>query len=183
MFLKNADYFLGVNIGGEISAGSKNVVAYSGKQITKANSQQNVQSVGYLMKTVTKSTPSANNSSAYGGVLFGSGNVAPTKDDYTLSGTVLTNFTSSYMQSFSFGDDGSTTVTTVYTITAPSSEDITIGEVGIYTKMTYGQVSGQTGSTYLYQPILIERTALDSPITIPANGVGQVTYSITIPGV
>lgn len=52
------------------------------------------------------------------------------------------------------------------TITNNNETDITIGEVGI----VY-----QTGSSY---SVLFERTVLESPITIPAGGVGQVTYTI-----
>ena len=53
----------------------------------------------------------------------------------------------------------------VLTITNNNATDITIGEVGIVYQ----------GSN---TAALLERTVLDSPITIPAGGVSQITYTI-----
>lgn len=59
------------------------------------------------------------------------------------------------------------------TITNISKEPITIGEVGIL-----GNVYTSSGSSANYA--LMERTVLDSPITIPAGGVGLLEYVITL---
>ena len=100
-------------------------------------------------------------------VVLGTGNEPPALSDYKLSGDIVTGFGSTV--SFSgenAGDETYSQGTAVMTITNNNETDITIGEVGI----VY-----QTGSSY---SVLFERTVLESPITIPAGGVGQVTYTI-----
>lgn len=102
------------------------------------------------------------------GVYFGTGNTAPTPDDYCFSGNALSSgLTASFAISGSSDSDGNA-VTAVYTLVNNSSNDVTIGEIAMlaYNNNNY---------------FIIERTALEAPITIPANGVGQVTYTIRIP--
>lgn len=109
-------------------------------------------------------------------VIFGSGNAPATVDDYKLSGDVIQNITYSSISEHSFAEDGSSSIASrTYTITNNNDTDITIGEVGIFGESYY-----PTSSTkYSHYFIMFERTALDNPITIPANGgVGQVTYTI-----
>lgn len=112
------------------------------------------------------------------GVAFGSGTVAPTVEDNTLSGTQHTWInTSNTTLEFSYGEDGDDIVLTcVYTINNNSGADATIGEVGLFS-YAYGK-PGASSSSKGYVPTLIERTLLDVPITIPADGVGKVTYTI-----
>lgn len=101
----------------------------------------------------------------YGGVVFGTGDTAPNPDDYKLSGSVITKISASGSVSVTQDDDGCT-FTGVYTITNTDSADIVVKEVGLLMKGAYSGV------------FLIERTVLDEPITIPADGVGQITYTI-----
>lgn len=56
------------------------------------------------------------------------------------------------------------------TMTNTSQNPITIGEVGIMSKVYTG------ANTSTSNIVLMERTVLEEPITIPANGVGVVTY-------
>lgn len=105
--------------------------------------------------------------SSYSGVKLGTGTTPPTIDDYTLSGSAIstTNLSSSCSWSASVDEDGAT-YTSVFTITNNKSNDITISEVGLFMS---------DGTNF---PYMVERTVLDSPVTIPAGGVGQVTYTI-----
>ena len=98
-----------------------------------------------------------------GGVAFGNGTSGPSVDDYTLSGSLVTAFTSSALMSKT-----GNTITVTYTLTA--TEDITISEIGLFS-LYYN------GNRY---PFLVERTLLDEPVTIPAGGVGQVVYTINL---
>lgn len=107
---------------------------------------------------------------SYGGVVLGTGTTQPTIDDYCLSGNLITNISCIAAVS-NAGDADGVTTTAVYTVTNTSSEDITIGEIGIIASYR----SSQNSQTY---KLLLERTVLDAPITIPAGGVGQVTYTI-----
>lgn len=109
----------------------------------------------------------------YGGVVFGTGTTPPTKDDYCLSGTLLTNF--AYSAGVTATPDATgVTIKAIYTITNTGSSDMTIGEIGLMCNMydASNQVDFRKG--------FIERTVLDAPVTIPAGGIGQVTYTIRI---
>lgn len=103
------------------------------------------------------------------GVVFGTGNIAPALGDYCLSGDFIKGISATYAVKQTDADDGYT-MSFVYTITNNNSEDITIGEVGVVEFAHDGNnINGYA---------LTERTALESPVTIPAGGVGQVTYTI-----
>lgn len=109
------------------------------------------------------------------GTFFGSGNTAPTIDDYKLSGSVIQNITYSYVLNNSFNEDGSAGEASVtYTITNNNESEITIGEIGLFCEARWS--TGYNKRTHFF--FMLERTALETPITIPAGGVGQVTYTI-----
>ena len=114
------------------------------------------------------------NSNFYKGIAFGTGNTPPTFDDYKLAGSVISTISAVSAPTFSFDEDG-LTLTTVYTMTNTGTADITVGEIGMFARQYY------QNSTNYYKNFLIERTALDTPVTIPAGGVGQVTYTIHMP--
>ena len=109
------------------------------------------------------------------GTFFGSGNTAPTIDDYKLSGSVIQNITYSYVLNNSFNEDGSAGEASVtYTITNNNEHEITIGEIGLFCEAYWSTAYNK----YTHFFFMLERTALETPITIPAGGVGQVTYTI-----
>lgn len=104
-----------------------------------------------------------------GGVIIGIGTAEPTIDDISLSGDMITTF--SYTASVTKELNGDESIIqAVYTITNTGSEEFTIGEIGL-TAGPYGNTSWQFKALY-------ERTVLESPVTIPAGGIGQVTYTI-----
>lgn len=105
-----------------------------------------------------------------GGVIFGSGTASPTVDDYTMAGELFATGSVSANVERSFDDEGAYWTAT-YTITNTGDEDFTVGEIGLY---------ANSNSTNVKGPFLIERTVLETPITIPAGGVGLVTYNIRL---
>ena len=107
---------------------------------------------------------------ASAGVILGTGITPPTVDDYTMSGNPITNFTYSYALAKDTDDNGAT-ITALYTITNTGSSAFTIGEIGLTASL------GGSYSTMIYKALL-ERTVLDSPLTIEPGGVGQLTYVI-----
>lgn len=114
------------------------------------------------------------------GIVFGSGNEPVTYEDYTLSGDVVMDYTASYTISDDFsGDRGTRTV--IYTLTNSGTEAITIGEIaqlgGIYQSRRYS--SSSYNYYYIYNNVLLARSALETPITIEPGGVGQITYSLS----
>ena len=109
-----------------------------------------------------------------GGVIFGTGNTPPTIDDTTLSGSLISGFAYSKIVTTERGGDG-VTFTALYTVTNNNAEAITISEVAIIANLTKSNTSPETR-----YKALVERTVLDTPVTIPAGGVGQVEYTITL---
>ena len=105
------------------------------------------------------------------GVLFGTGDTPASLDDYKLAGDVIQNIAASISKTYSYSE-AQPSLKAVYTITNNNAAAITIKEVALHVQYTYnsnGNVSG----------CVIDRTVLDTPVTIPAGGAGQVEYTIT----
>lgn len=102
------------------------------------------------------------------GVVIGTGTTPPTLDDYTLSGNIITGYAYNVAITKEIDEEG-TTLKAVYTITNNNAEDITIGEIGLIASPI------NNNKTYM---CLMERTVLESPVTIPPGGVGQITYIV-----
>lgn len=112
------------------------------------------------------------------GFVFGTGNKAPTADDTNLSGTPINSANIATTQLFTYNFASPLyEITCTYTITNNGSEAITIGEIGLFNEFYY---RSQSYGNHMHYPVLIERTALESPITIEAGSVGQVTYTIKL---
>ena len=120
---------------------------------------------------LSKLQTSANSSN---GVVLGDGDTPPTFEDYTLAGNLISNFVFTASTSTLKTDDSGATIRALYTITNNNSEAITIKETGLIVNPT--QFSSSLGAD---RKILLERTVLDTPVTIPAGGIGQVEYTIT----
>lgn len=109
-----------------------------------------------------------------GGIAMGNGTTPPKLSDYTLSGQVVDHLLTvgSIVTTSETKDDGSVSFTSVLTLINNTDTDITVSEVALRNIAT---VSG--GSWRLF----IDRTLLDYPVTIAANGgVGKVTYTISL---
>lgn len=109
-----------------------------------------------------------NSSSA--GIVLGSGNTPPTIDDYCLESMI----TSGLSQKTIISNDENGNLTYKATMTNISQNPITIGEVGVISKV-YTGANTATGKI-----VLMERTALETPVTIEPDGVGQITYTIVV---
>lgn len=102
-------------------------------------------------------------------VVFGDGDTAPTLEDYGPAGEIISDIAVSRAGSYSTDDSGSTG-SVLFTITNGGSSAITIREICIYGMLNYGRTNTIA--------CCIDRTVLDTPVTIEAGGVGQVTYTI-----
>lgn len=105
------------------------------------------------------------------GIILGTGDTPPTVDDHRLAGDIITTIASSVAVSFEM-EEGGTILTSLCTITNSGSDPITIREVGLFGK-------GKS-SNYDSDAVLVERTVLDSPLTIEPGSVGQLTYTIKL---
>lgn len=111
-------------------------------------------------------TAKPSDASGYGGVFFGNGTTPPTLDDKTLSGDVISTITTTASAVSSIDENGNPQITASYTISNTGSEPVTISEVGLFEGLSN------------WGFVMIERTLLETPVTIAAGGIGQVTYTI-----
>ena len=106
------------------------------------------------------------------GIRFGDSDEAPSADDYWLKGNIISGFT--YTVTTIWDADGQGHL--LFTITNTSSNAFTIKEVAWVSPITsyWNNNSSSAGGV-----AMLDRTVLDTPVTIPAGGVGQVEYTIT----
>ena len=142
------------------------VVDVTGKENSKCGVPYSGSS-GTIMEAMNN--PRAGASMLSTGVYFGTGTTPPTMDDYKLTGDVFTSH-STVTSVTAVHEDASSTITAQYTVCNTGTADVTIGEIGLVSTI----YQGSSGFGYM----MIERTVLDAPVTIPAGGVGQVTYTI-----
>ena len=103
-------------------------------------------------------------------IVLGDGDATPTINDYNLSGNLITGIVSS--TSTVRKPNG---VEKRFTVTNNNSNEIIIKEICYFSQGGWSSDLGSTSGTIL----LLDRTVLDTPVTIPAGGVGQVVYTIT----
>jgi hypothetical protein len=108
------------------------------------------------------------------GVYFGSGATPAAKSDYTLEAPITSGLSVTNQDVFTAKDlsDGSMEWSCSYVLQNTTSESITIREIGIVTPV------GLNSSNYYC--ILMERSVLSNPVTIPAGEAYLLTYKITI---
>lgn len=98
------------------------------------------------------------------GIAFGSGTTPPQKTDYKLENYITSGLTYSGNNT----NQAYKVVNWVQTVQNTSTEQITITEVGLFTKYTNGP----------YPTVLLTRTVLDVPVVLQPNDVK--TFTITI---
>ena len=108
------------------------------------------------------------------GIIFGTGNTPPTFNDYRLSGDIIQGLTAQVVIESNTTSNGCYRKF-IITVQNTTSEAKTIREIGYIRRAPVKKSNG--GTTIIYP--LVERTVLDNPVTIPANGFGQVEYTIT----
>lgn len=106
-----------------------------------------------------------------GYIVLGSGTTEPTPEDYRLESQITTNLSCD-----SVSVSRNTTVKT-YTATFSNSgtSDITVTEIGYVSRFAWAYNTGD----YIYDDFLMDRTVLETPITIPAGESRTVTYELS----
>ena len=107
------------------------------------------------------------------GVSFGTGTTPATSSDYWLESALgSTQISVSTPSAVSFSQfDTYEEYSVTFGITNKTAEAITISEVGLTALTNMG-----TSEDYCY--VLVDRTVLDTPVTIPAGQSKQITYTI-----
>lgn len=98
----------------------------------------------------------------------GTGTATPTENDYELQ-TVNTDVS---CDTVIVGNSANYTKTYTATFSNPTNSDITVTEIGLYANIMYN-CRGES-----YMDVLLDRTVLTTPITIPAGESKTITYEL-----
>ena len=147
------------------------------KYMLKCGTENVQKGKNYLGNEVTIGTPSGSQPGLYSCLnsyyekpnyyshfSFGDGDITPTKEDFNLSGNFITGLTVSKTL-----ESTESSWILKATITNNNADSVVIKEIGLFGLVNSGYVSS----------CLMDRTVLDTPVTIPAGGIGQVVYTIT----
>lgn len=114
--------------------------------------------------------------SSSGGVHVGTGDTPPTENDYILQSQITSGLSGSVVVSKQI-ENGMLYLVLDVTLTNTSSDSITIREIGYYQYHMYCTVQGESGVANNF-PFLMERTVLESPVTIPAGDFATIRYKV-----
>lgn len=149
------------------NTGLPKFVGITGKEQQMVNQlgyEQRQNSLYNMMNHLAKSSSNAN---LY--MRVGTGTTAPTENDYELA-TVNTDVS---CDTVIVGNSANYTKTYTATFSNPTSSDITVTEVGLYGKISYNS------QNEFYIDVLLDRTVLTTPITIPAGESKTITYELS----
>lgn len=114
-------------------------------------------------------------SQAYSGIAFGTGTTPATEDDYALEAIISSGLNLQTIEQESAQNaNGDYIYNLLLSITNTTGSPITINEVA----MCCGG-SSQSDSYYPGHYVL-DRTVLDTPVVVPANGIAYLKYSIVV---
>ena len=109
---------------------------------------------------------------AHMGVYFGTGSTPASLADYTLESPITKGLAfAGGLEGDSAYKDGKAEVTARYIVTNTSDAEINIWEIGCF-------VPVQMSTNSSYQVVMMERTVLTEPITIPPGESKMVTYKV-----
>lgn len=112
------------------------------------------------------------------GIYLGTGDTAPTEDDYALASRITTGLTASApVQSNGVDESGNPYKQLIFTLTNTTSADIVVKEIGYVQSLRSGYVNSPTVITN--NRFMLDRTVLSSPVTVPANN-GTVAIKYTL---
>lgn len=138
-----------------------------------ANNYQSLQNI-WRSAINSLSTLDTTPTDGRGCIILGNGtNQGESPEDFRLESQITTNLSCD-----SVSVSRNTTVKT-YTATFSNSgtSDITVTEIGYVSRMCY-YIRSST-DTYTYDNFLMDRTVLDTPVTIPAGESRTITYTLS----
>lgn len=108
------------------------------------------------------------------GTSFGTGTTPPTLDDYKMESVITSGFTVLSSALIQSQEDGKYIHDRVYSLKNNTENDMTISEIGLFSRVLNGS---STSAGYKY--VLMFRTVLDNPVTIPPGVAKVVTLRMT----
>lgn len=120
------------------------------------------------------------------GVVVGTGDTPATETDYNLANKITSGLTGTVSQDY--GYDAVNNVNYTYmtvTLTNTTDTDIIVKEIGMY--VVYGTATTLGGDVSTgggrRKCALTDRTVLETPVTVPANGSAVIRYQFDFPTV
>lgn len=131
----------------------------------------------YFPGTVTYSVSTSSSST---GIHLGTGDTAPTENDYALESKISSGITASTpTRQYNKDNNGNPYLTLMFTVTNTTSSDIIVKEIGFvqsaYLATNMGSSQSSNGTH-----ILLDRTILSQPVTIPANDSAAIKYTLKV---
>lgn len=118
-------------------------------------------------------TFSYTNSASSVGICVGSGNTPAAMTDYQLETPNTSGLSASIVQTFGLDNNSNPTLTFDITFTNTSTAAKTIREIGYRQNLNGATELNGSGSNRV---CLLDRTVLDSPVTIEAGEIGVIRY-------
>ena len=119
---------------------------------------------------------SINNTSSSTGIRLGSGNTQASEDDYNLDSRITSGLTaSSPVVTYGVDENGNPYKVFLFTLTNSTNSDITVAEIGYFQQLYTSSSQGAISST---ATIMLDRTVLSTPVTVPANDSAVIKYTL-----
>lgn len=110
------------------------------------------------------------------GFCVGSGTTAADEDDYDLESQITSGISASVVVNPGLDESDNPYVAYDLTITNTGSESITIGEIGF--KQSLYTTTAADGTSFSNRTFLLDRTVLDTSVTIPAGSYAVIRYTL-----
>lgn len=144
----------------------QNLVGLDGTETRMINRNGYEQHMNGWYNIMNHLAKSSSNNNLY--LKVGTGTTAPTENDYELQ-TVNTDVS---CDTVVVGNSANYTKTYTATFSNPTNSDITVAEVGLYGNIMFDAPNED------YMDVLLDRTVLTTPITIPAGESKAITYEL-----
>ena len=111
------------------------------------------------------------------GIMIGSGNTAPTENDYRLEQRITSGLTpSTPTVDFYVDANGNPYEEIMFTLTNTTGDDIVVKEIGYVQTLKISSTTGGAATTN--GNFLLDRTVLETPVTVPANDSAAIKYRL-----
>lgn len=148
------------------------LISTSGSSLYMTDNGYGSGSIGMWFSAVNSlSTVNTTPTNGRGYIILGSGTTEPTPEDYCLESQITENLSCD-----SVSVSRNTTIKT-YTATFSNSgtSPMTVTEIGYVSRTSYAYNAGENS----FDNFLMDRTVLDTPVTIPAGESRTITYTLS----
>lgn len=115
-------------------------------------------------------------SASNNGIRLGTGNTQATENDYNLESRITSGLTaSSPAVTYDVDENGNPYKEFLFTLTNTTNSDITVAEIGYFQQVYTSTSKGANTST---TTIMLDRTVLSTPVTVPANDSAAIKYTL-----